>query len=84
MDNKINKIINLEDNYKVFVVNQAIYNNQSYYLTVGIDPITLQFNDEFAVYTELVEDGKPLLKVVKDQTLLDLLLKYLNPNNGKE
>ncbi len=84
MDNKINKIINLEDNYKVFVVNQAIYNNQNYYLTVGIDPITLQFNDEFAVYTELVEDGKPLLKVVKDQTLLDLLLKYLNPNNGKE
>ena len=84
MDNKINKIINLEDNYKVFVVNQAIYNNQNYYLTVGIDPITLQFNDEFAVYTELVEDGKLLLKVVKDQTLLDLLLKYLNPNNGKE
>lgn len=84
MDNKINKIINLEDNDKVFVVNQAIYNNQNYYLTVGIDPITLQFNDEFAVYTELVEDGKPLLKVVKDQTLLDLLLKYLNPNNGKE
>lgn len=84
MDNKINKIINLEDNDKVFVVNQAIYNNQSYYLTVGIDPITLRFNDEFAVYTELVEDGKPLLKVVKDQTLLDLLLKYLNPNNGKE
>ena len=84
MDNKINKIINLEDNYKVFVVNQAIYNNQNYYLTVGIDPITLQFNDEFAVYIELVEDGKPLLKVVKDQTLLDLLLKYLNPNNGKE
>ena len=74
----------MEDNYKVFVVNQAIYNNQNYYLTVGIDPITLQFNDEFAVYTELVEDGKPLLKVVKDQTLLDLLLKYLNPNNGKE
>ena len=77
MDNKINKIINLEDNYKVFVVNQAIYNNQNYYLTVGIDPITLQFNDEFAVYTELVEDGKPLLKVVKDQTLLDLSLIHI-------
>lgn len=79
MENKINKIMVLNNNKKYIVINQAIYKGVNYYFVVGITDNEEDVTDEFRIVQEIVENGKSYIKDVNDPQLLELLARYLKP-----
>ena len=78
MENRTNKIIKFNENEKYFVLKQAVYRGNSYFMTVKTTPDGEDFTNEFYVMQETVRDGKSYFSKVNDAKLLDLLLKYLD------
>ena len=80
MNNRINKIFVLEDDKKYIVVNQAMYNNESYLLLNEISPDESEILTDILIVKEIEEpDGSVSVETVVDPDLLDLLAKYLPP-----
>ena len=85
MENRTNKIIKFNDQEKYFVLKQAVYKGQSYYMTVKTTPDGKCFTEEFQILQETVRDGKSFFSRVKDEQILSILLKYLDaPEDKKE
>lgn len=80
MENRINKIIVLENNKKYIVVNQAIYKNESYLLVNEINDKEDELLEEVLILQEEMVDGELEVTEVTDNQLLDLLEKYLIPS----
>lgn len=80
MENRINKIIVLENNKKYIVVNQAIYKNESYLLVNEINDTEDELLEEVLILQEEMVDGELEVTEVTDNQLLDLLEKYLIPS----
>lgn len=80
MENRINKIIVLENNKKYIVVNQAIYKNESYLLVNEINNKEDELLEEVLILQEEMVDGELEVTEVTDNQLLDLLEKYLIPS----
>ncbi len=78
MENRTNKIIKFSENEKYFVLKQAVYKGNSYFMTVKTTPDGEDFTNEFYVMQETKKDGKSYFSRVNDTKLLDLLLKYLD------
>ena len=78
MENRTNKIIKFSENEKYFVLKQAVYKGNSYFMTVKTTPDGEDFTNEFYVMQETKKDGKSSFSRVNDTKLLVLLLKYLD------
>lgn len=78
MENRTNKIIKFSENEKYFVLKQAVYKGNSYFMTVKTTPNGEDFTNEFYIMQETIRDGKSYYSRVNDTKLLDLLLKYLD------
>ena len=66
MENKIDKIIILDDNSKYMILDQGNYNGKCYFLTSKLDE-----NDNLSNYLSIVEenikDGVTTINSVKDE-----------------
>ena len=78
MENRTNKVIKFSEDEKYFVLKQAIFKGNNYYLTVKITPDGKEFTNEFAVLQEKERDGKLYFSRVNDPQTLGILLKYLD------
>ena len=78
MENRTNKIIKFNDEEKYFVLKQAVYKGKNYYMTARITPDGENFTDEFQILQEDNRDGKSYFSRVKDEQILNVLLKYLD------
>lgn len=78
MENRTNKIIKFNDEEKYFVLKQAVYKGKNYYMTVRVTPDGENFTDEFQVLQEDNRDGKSYFSRVRDEQILNVLLKYLD------
>jgi len=78
MENRTNKIIKFSENEKYFVLKQAVYKGNSYFMTVKTTPDGEDFTGEMYVMQEVNKDGKTLFSRVTDVKLLGILLKYLD------
>lgn len=78
MENRTNKIIKFNDEEKYFVLKQAVYKGKNYYMTARVTPDGENFTDEFQVLQEDNRDGKSYFSRVKDEQILNVLLKYLD------
>lgn len=79
MENRINKVITLKNGKKYVVLNQAIYKESNYFFVVGLKEDESDLTDEFRIVEEVNKDGKKFIKGVHDQSLINLLAKYLKP-----
>ena len=79
MENRINSILELTNNEKYVVINQAIYQNRNYYLVARITDDEQDLTDEIKICEEVIEDGILGIRLVTDPKLLELLAKYLEP-----
>lgn len=79
MENRINTILELDDNRKYIVINQAIYKNDSYLLVNEVNEDESDLLEEVLVLKEIKRGEETLLEIVIEPNLLDLLLKYLTP-----
>lgn len=83
MDNIINNIIELDNNEKYLVLNQAIYQNKNYFLVVKVTDNEEDVLDDFKLLEEIQEDGERKVVIVTDEKTIDLLTKYLKPQNAE-
>ncbi len=79
MENRINKIMTLKDGKKYIILNQAIYKEKNYYLAVRITDNGEDVTDEFRIIEEIDKDNKKYIRDVKDEKMIQLLSKYLQP-----
>ena len=79
MENRINSIFELEDGKKYVAVNQAIYQGTNYYLLASIDDEEENPTGEVIIAQEKMQDGVIGIGVVQDEKLIELLTKYLIP-----
>ena len=79
MENRINSVLELANGEKYVVINQAIYQNRNYYLVGKVTPDEQDLTGEIKVVEEVMNDNTLGIRIVKDPKLLDLLIKYLDP-----
>ena len=84
MENRTNKTIKFSEDEKYFILKQAVFRGNSYYLTVKITPDGQDFTNEFAVLQEKERDGKLYFSRVNDTKTLGILLKYLDDRDESE
>lgn len=79
MENRINSVLELANGEKYVVINQAIYQNKNYYLVGKTTDDEEDLTGEIKVVEEVMQDNTLGVRIVKDPKLLDLLIKYLDP-----
>ena len=79
MESKINKVLELANGSKYYVINQAIYKGNNYYFVVRVTDDKEDIVDEFRLLEEKKIDGQTLLSTVEDPEMIQLLGQYLEP-----
>lgn len=79
MENRINKIMTLNDGKKYIVLNQAIYKGTNYFFVVRLTEDESDVTDEFRIIEEVLKDEKRYIRNVEDEKMIELLSKYLKP-----
>jgi len=79
MENRINSVLELANGEKYVVINQAIYQDRSYYLVGKTTNDEQDLTGEIKIVEEVIENGVLGIRIVTDQKLLELLIKYLDP-----
>ena len=79
MENRINSVLELANGEKYVVINQAIYQDRSYYLVGKTTDDEQDLTGEIKIVEEVIENGVLGIRIVTDQKLLELLIKYLDP-----
>ncbi len=83
MEIKINTIIKLSNNQKYMVLNETIYEDNKYYLVMGMT------NDEVdtknvSIIKEVIDNNETYIEEVKDTTLVIRLIDILKNQTLKE
>ena len=79
MENRINSILELTNGEKYVVINQAVYKGTNYFLVARVSDDEKDLVGEIKIVEEKLKDGLLGIELVKDVKLLELLTKYLGP-----
>lgn len=79
MENRINSILELANGEKYVVINQAVYKGTNYFLVARISDDEKDLIGDIKIAEEKLKDGLLGIELVKDVKLLELLTKYLGP-----
>lgn len=79
MENRINSILELANGEKYVVINQAVYKGTNYFLVARISDDEKDLIGDIKIAEEKLKDGLLGVELVKDVKLLELLTKYLGP-----
>ena len=74
---KINTIITLENKEKYVVLNETTYENNKYFMVMGIDEQKQIIASKVAIFKEVVENNNTYIVKVKDNGLISKLTKIL-------
>ena len=74
---KINTIITLENKEKYVVLNETTYENNKYFMVMGIDEQKQIIASKVAIFKEVVENNNTYIVKVKDNDLISKLTKIL-------
>lgn len=77
MENKIDKIITLDDNTKYMIMDQGNYNGKCYFLVSKLDNDD-NLTETFSIMEETIDNGISKVETVKDEVLLKALAEYFN------
>lgn len=76
MENLIYNIVELEDNEKYMIVNQAVYKGINYYLANKVTENNEDLTDDFKIFQDAEIDGEKSFEIVTDEEMINLLVKY--------
>lgn len=79
MENRINSVLELANGEKYVVVNQAIYQGKNFFLLAKVTDDEEDLAGDLKIVEEVMQDGVLGVRIVKDEKLLQLLIKYLEP-----
>lgn len=75
--NRINQVMVLSENLKYVVLKQAIYREESYFVTARLTDDEEDVLDEFVVFKEVETNGQMGVQQVRDKELIELVCKYV-------
>ena len=75
MENKIDKVITLDDNTKYMIMDQGNYNGKCYFLVSKLDNDN-NLTETISIMEETIENGVSTVATVKDEKLLKALAEY--------
>ncbi len=76
MENLTNQILDLANGKKYFVLRQAVYKGNTYFLAAGVTEDEEDFTNDF-VFLQKVEGDGLKVKKVTDQSVIDVLAKNI-------
>ncbi len=79
MENRINSVLELANGEKYVVINQAIYEGKNFYLVGKTTDDEEDLTGEIKIVEEVMQDGVLGIRIVNDPKILELLVKYLDP-----
>ena len=77
MENKIDKIITLDNEVKYMIIDQGNYNGKCYFLVSKLDNEG-NLTDTFSIVEENIVNDEKIISSVKDDNLLKALANYFN------
>lgn len=78
MENRINQVLELDNGKEYFILKQAIYMNDNYFIVSEVTEDGEDLKDTFLVLHEIKEDGKIYIEIEKDPKTLQIILKHLD------
>lgn len=78
MENRINKVLVLDNGKKYIVVKQAVYKDENYYAASEVTEDEQDVLDVFAILHEYKKDGDSLIEIVTDPAILKLIIEHLD------
>jgi len=75
MENKIDKIITLDNNLKYMYLDQGVYNGKNYFLAslLGNDNLPTK---EITIFEETIMGKTSFVSTIKDEKIYNLLIEY--------
>ncbi len=80
MENLTNQILELKNGKNYYIVRQAVYKKVTYYLGAELTADNEDFTNNFLFFERIDEDGKFLVKQVKDPKILEVLARNIKIN----
>lgn len=78
MNNRINHVLELDNGKKYFVLKQAVYLNENYFIVAEVADDGEDLKNSFLVLHEFNEDGQQLIRIETDPKTLQIVLKHLD------
>ena len=78
MENRINHIITLDNGKKYFILKQAIYKGDNFFVAAEVTGDEQNLTNNFLILHETKEDGKSIVRVEQDKEVLAIILKHLD------
>jgi hypothetical protein len=80
MENLTNQILELKNGKNYFIVRQAVYGGNTYFLGAEVTADEEDFTNNFLFFERIDEDDKFLVKEVKDPKILEVLARNIRIN----
>lgn len=77
MENLTNQVLKLKSGTRYFVLRQAAYKGNTYYLGAELTENEEDFTNNFAFLERVEKEGKFFVKEVKDKSVLEVLAKNI-------
>ena len=78
MENRINHVVELDNGKKYFILKQAIYMNDNYFIVAEVTEDEEDLKDNFLVLHETKENGEAFINIETDPKVLQIILKHLD------
>ncbi len=78
MENRINHGMELDDGKKYFILKQAIYMNDNYFIVAEVTEDGEDVKDKFLVLHETKEGDDRFVEIESDPKTLQVILKHLD------
>lgn len=78
MENKINKVITLANGDKYFILKQAIYKGENYFIVAEVTEDEEDLKEKFNILHETTENGETFIEFEEDPKVVQIILSHLN------
>ena len=78
MENRINHVMELDNGKKYFILKQAIYMNENYFIVAEVTDDEEDLKENFLVLHETKEGDKGFVEIETDPKKLQIILKHLD------
>lgn len=78
MENRINHVLELDNGKKYFVLKQAIYLGENYFIVAEVTEDGEDLKNSFLVLHETHENDEELIQIETDPKVLQVILKHLD------
>ncbi|MEG0022105.1 MAG: hypothetical protein RSB77_05470 [Bacilli bacterium] len=82
MENRINQIVEFENGMKYYILKQAVYTGDNYFIAAEVTNDEEDFKENFVVLHETKENDDTFIEIEDDAKTIQTLLKHLNIKEG--